>query len=70
MVMENWSGNGKENSPHLSGNLPFEMFSLLISFGWNERNRRGGTFSKKKKKEGINIVYTEKYLHKVVQFID
>lgn len=29
-----------------------------------------GTFSKKKKKEGINIVYTEKYLHKVVQFID
>lgn len=30
----------------------------------------GGTFSKKKKKEGINIVYTEKYLHKVVQFID
>lgn len=29
----------------------------------------GGTFSKKKKKEGINIVYTEKYLHKVVQFI-
>lgn len=31
----------------------------------------GGTFSKKKKKkEGINIVYTEKYLHKVIQFID
>lgn len=29
----------------------------------------GGTFSKKKKKEGINIVYTEN-LHKVIQFID